>query len=153
MQLLSRVATPLLHEVRSIDTVHEVRSSIGTDLFRIRGGGGGDVVADISVSLIVLIAVALAARSGSSTMAAVFSTAPTGVPLSLWLVQRASTTGAAPVSVAAFCRACIKGSLALAAFCSGALLLAQGSTAPSLAALLGTGYVCWAVAWVLLQRI
>ena len=91
-------------------------------LLDLRGGFSfdGEVVTDLLVSVCVLVAVAVAVRSGSSIMSAVFSTAPTGVPLSLWLVHRAACTvegggKAATVSIDRFLIAVIKGGLALAA--------------------------------------
>ena len=107
------------------------------------------------------VAVAVAARSGSSIMSAVFSTAPTGVPLSLWLVHRAACTvegggKAATVSIDRFLVAVIKGGLALAAFALGALTLLRtlGDAAPPpLAALLSAGFGAWAAAWGLLRHV
>lgn len=135
---------------------------VESPLLQLRGGVNGDVAADLLISVTVLLAVALAARSGSSLMAAVFSTAPTGVPLSLWLVHRAATSSADPstaggsvLSIEGFLIACLKGVAALASFCLGALALARSSApaTPSFLALLATGYASWAVAWAALQRL
>ena len=126
----------------------------------VRGGGSGAVV-DLLVSVLVLIAVSAAAHSGSSFLAAALSTAPTGVPLSLWLVHRAaqaSDVSSAAARVEQFLLACIQGTVALASFCLGALFLVRhspgvGEAAPSLAALLFVGYASWAMAWALLRHL
>ena len=120
----------------------------GDDLFRLRGGMDAALLSDLGISVLVLLGVAFAARSGSSLVAAVFSTAPTGVPLSLWLVHRAGDT----VMVENFLLACTKGAAALACFCLGALALVRTSPTPSFAALLSVGFASWAFAWVLLRR-
>ena len=125
------------------------------DLLRLRGGIDAAVWSDLTISILVLLGVAFAARSGSSLMAAVFSTAPTGVPLSLWLVHRASTVASADANmVEQFLLACVKGVSALMAFCLGALALVRSSAGtPSFAEILGVGFASWAVAWALLRRV
>ena len=118
----------------------------------LRGGGGGDSAraADLVLSIAVLIAVSLAAHSGSTWLAAVFSTAPTGVPLSLWLVVRAAGAGGSDPALAVepFLRACIKGTLALASFCIGSLACVKmyaSTTSPALLAIRLTAVGCsWA---------
>ena len=86
-------------------------------------------------------------------------TAPTGVPLSLWLVHRAASTEGGSLALESFLRSCIKGVLALGCFCFGALALvrlrpspADGSL-PSVGALLAAGYTGWAVAWMVLRSV
>jgi hypothetical protein len=91
------------------------RSRAVDTLRRLRGGGGGSERAvDLLISVLVLAGVSAAAHAGSPLLAAVLSTAPTGVPLSLWLVHRADASASA-----AFLLACLQGVGALAAFCSG----------------------------------
>ena len=119
---------------------------------RLRGGG---MWTDFLVSVLVMLAVTAAAHSGSTILAAIFVTAPTGLPLSLWILRRAAESSAAGGSlVDPFLVSCIKGSLALACFCMGALTLVRcagdGRAAPSLAMLLAGGYGSWAAAWLLL---
>jgi hypothetical protein len=126
-------------------------------VLQLRGGGTADIATDLLISIVVLLAVAMAARSGSSLMAAVFSTAPTGVPLSLWLVHRAAVSTSSPTStvasnVEAFLLACLKGVAALASFCLGALALSRCVEAPSIPALLAAGYASWAAVWFGLRR-
>jgi hypothetical protein len=124
----------------------------------LRGGGLDGVMADMTISLVVLLGVAVAARSGSSTVSAIFSTAPTGVPLSLWLVHRAAEAGISRgIAIEAFLWAVIKGGISLSAFALGALGLMRcgppGET-PALAALLGAGFTSWGVAmWSLLKYV
>ena len=127
---------------------------------QLRGGGSPDgaVVAwaDLFVSMLVLLAVSMAAQSGSSLLAAAFSTAPTGVPLSLWLVHRAAVEARGDAAlVAAFLGACIQGALALIGFCVGALACLQLTQTglPSLGTILAAGYASWAASWALLRRI
>ena len=140
---------------------HSVVDRPLTTVRRLRGGGGGSASmwADLGISVLVLGAVATAAHSGSTLMAAVFSTAPTGVPLSLWLVHRAASTEGGSLALESFLRSCIKGVLALGCFCFGALALvrlrpspADGSL-PSVGALLAAGYTGWAVAWMVLRSV
>ena len=117
--------------------------------------------ADLGISVLVLGAVAAAAHSGSTFMAAVFSTAPTGVPLSLWLVHRAASGGAqggGSLALQSFLRSCIKGVAALGCFCFGALALvtlrpSPDGSLPSVGALLAAGYAGWAAAWMVLRSI
>ena len=119
---------------------------------------------DLFVSLLVLVAVALAADFGSPALAAVAATVPTGVPLSLALVQSAAARAKPPLSDAAqlaqldgFLQACVKGMLAACCFCLAALWLvrsrAAGDGAPGLGALLLVGYSCWGGAWLLLRHL
>ena len=97
-----------------------------------------ETAADLAISMLVLVGVALAARSGSELVAAIFSTAPTGVPLSLWLVHRAASSSGSNLSIEAFLTAVVKGAAALAAFALGGLaLLKAAGDVPSLGALLG----------------
>jgi hypothetical protein len=49
---------------------------------------------DLFISVLVLMAVSLAAIRGSAGLAALAATAPTGVPLSMWLVYKAQRWGA-----------------------------------------------------------
>ena len=86
--------------------------------------------ADILVSVAVLVGVSAAAESGSAVLAAVFATAPTGVPLSLWLVHRAElkaagTPGSSAEVLETFLWGCIKGLVAGVCFCAGALQLVR----------------------------
>ena len=55
----------------------ELRDELARKAARLRGGGGGaaTAAADLLVSVAVLVAVSMAAHSGSGLMAAVFSTA------------------------------------------------------------------------------
>lgn len=126
-------------------------------LLALRGGSiDGGALADLLISVIVLLAVALAARSANTVLAAVFSTAPSGVPLSLWLVHRAARASGGAQQVETFLVAVIKGGLALSSFALGALALCKlqsGLEAPSLTVLLGAGFTSWALAWSLLQRV
>lgn len=139
-------------------TDEELRDELVRKATRLRGGGGGaaTAAADLLVSVAVLVAVSMAAHSGSGLMAAVFSTAPTGVPLSLWLVHRAAASSAAGgAALETFLRACIKGTVALACFCLGALACVRRSDGapPSLALLLVAGFGSWAAAWLALRRV
>ena len=121
-------------------------------ILQLRGGGGlASQTADLLISVLVLVAVSAAAQYGSPMLAAVFATAPTGVPLSLWLVHRAAKSGDA--SLETFLLACTKGTAALACFCFGGLILTRLSFSPSLASLLLVGYGSWAVTWALLRHI
>ena len=124
-------------------------------ILALRGGGlSSETAADLTISMLVLVGVALAARSGSSLVAAIFSTAPTGVPLSLWLVHRAASSSGSNLSIEAFLVAVVKGAIALAAFALGALALVKAAgDVPSLGALLGAGFASWALAWALLTRV
>ena len=123
-----------------------------TNLLALRGGFS-ETAADLTISMIVLLGVALASRSGSALVAAIFSTAPTGVPLSLVLVHRAASSSGSNLSIEAFLLAVIKGAAALAAFALGALALVKTTELPSLGALLGAGFASWALAWALLRRV
>lgn len=137
-------------------TDEELRQELARKAVRLRGGGGRfGMWADVGVSVLVLLAVSGAAHSGSSLLAAVFSTAPTGVPLSLYLVHRATTAGGKMLrpELEAFLLACIKGVLALACFCGGALGVLRAGVEPSLPLLLAAGYLGWAAAWLLLQKL
>ena len=157
------ITGPILHSQLGSSAAGALALVPHKPLLELRGGFSfdGEVVTDLLVSVCVLVAVAVAARSGSSIMSAVFSTAPTGVPLSLWLVHRAACTvegggKAATVSIDRFLIAVIKGGLALAAFALGALTLLRtlGDAAPPpLAALLSAGFGAWAAAWGLLRHV
>ena len=147
---------PVLHAPVSLARARMGRASPAEFVLSLRGGDvDGALVGDLTISIVVLLAVALAARSGSALVAAICSTAPTGVPLSLWLLPRAATTKSGTLSVEGFLLACLKGVLALACFCLGALGVARTSTTedPALSALLAAGFASWAAAWMLLQRV
>uniref|UniRef100_A0A7S3W566 Uncharacterized protein n=1 Tax=Emiliania huxleyi TaxID=2903 RepID=A0A7S3W566_EMIHU len=137
-------------------TAEELREEQQRKAMRLRGGGGGAAAMDLVVSMLVLVAVSAAARSSSPLLAAVFSTAPTGVPLSLWLVRRAapSAGGSSSAALDQFLTSCIKGVLALAGFCCGALAVVRKTGGPpTLPGLLVAGYGSWAAAWLLLRRL
>ena len=123
---------------------------------------------DLFISLLVLVAVSLASDYGSPALAAVAATAPTGVPLSLWLVKTAAAHAKPPLPEAAqlaqldeFLQACIKGMLAACCFSLGALWLVRSARAssgdhdgvPSLGALLLVGYCCWGVTLLLFRHL
>ena len=130
---------------------------------------------DLLVSLLVLVAVSLASEHGSTLVAAVAATAPTGLPLSLWLVLQAAARSAAPAQAQAaqvdsFLVAATKGTLCACAFCLGALgyLRSQqhggggqtgggagggGVEVGLLGALLLAGYGCWGAAWLALHSL
>jgi|EP01046_Picozoa_sp_COSAG06_P016775 hypothetical protein len=118
---------------------------------------------DLLVSLLVLVAVSLVADHGGAVLAAVAATAPTGVPLSLWLVKSAAEKSAATTAeqlatLDGFLASCIRGGLAAAAFAAGALWLVRSSKAtgdgvPTLGLLLVVGYGCWGTAWALLRHL
>ena len=155
-QLHGSVSRPLLAASRGEPASRGITAALW-----LRGGGSGAQWLDATISVIVLLAVSAAAHSGSSFLAAVFSTAPTGVPLSLWLVHRAAcaTEDGHSMAIQGFLLACIKGAVALACFCVGALALLRvlhydQVTPPSwlLPSLLTAGYASWVGAWVLLRR-
>ena len=156
LDLLATHPTPLAQDDGSLPLMSS-EALLSSEVTRLRGGGGisGDAIADLGISVAVLFAVALAARSGSHFMAAVFSTAPTGVPLSLWLVHRAASAAGSTLSIDAFLCAVIKGAIALAAFAVGALtyLRYSNDASPSLLALLSVGFGSWALVWALLRRV
>ena len=121
---------------------------------------------DLLVSLVVLVAVSLASEHGSTLVAAVAATAPTGLPLSLWLVLQAAARSAAPAQAQAaqvdsFLVAATKGTLCACAFCLGALCYlrsqqhggGQGGGGVGLGALLLAGYGCWGAAWLALHSL
>lgn len=117
---------------------------------------------DLLVSLIVLVAVSLAADHGGAALAGVAASAPTGVPLSLYLVKSAAekseSAAAQFAQLEGFLESCIRGGLAASAFAAGALWLVRasktsGDDTPSLPALLLVGYGCWGVAWALLRQL
>jgi hypothetical protein len=116
---------------------------------------------DLLVSLIVLVVVSLAADHGGAVLAGVAASAPTGVPLSLYLVKSAAekseSTAAQFAQLDGFLASCLRGGGAAGAFAAGALWLVRASKAsgdgtPSLAALLLAGYGCWGLAWALLRH-
>lgn len=117
---------------------------------------------DLLVSLLVLLAVSLAADHGGAVLAAVAATAPTGVPLSLYLVKSAAEKSESTASQFAqldgFLASCIRGGFAASAFAAGALWIvrtnkAAGDGTPSLATLMLVGYGCWGAAWALLRHV
>ena len=117
---------------------------------------------DLFVSLLVLLAVSLAADHGGAVLAAVAATAPTGVPLSLYLVksaaERSESTASQFAQLDSFLAGCIRGGLAASAFAAGALWLvrtskAAGDGTPNLAVLLLAGYGCWGATWALLRHV
>jgi len=107
--------------------------------------------AEFLISVAVLLAVTFAADQGSPLFAAVASTAPTGVPLSLYLVQGAAADGAKGAAAEAFLFAACKGLLAALGFCGGALLAAKNGGGESFGSLCLCGYGAWALAWRVLQ--
>ena len=151
-----RLVGPVIgHAPLLLGLSHE-RNQPQITLLVLRGGAFSETAADLTISMIVLVGVALAARSGSSLVAAIFSTAPTGVPLSLWLVHRAASSSSSEgnLSIEAFLVAVVKGSAALAAFALGALALVKAAgEVPSLSALLCAGFSSWALAWAMLKRV
>lgn len=116
---------------------------------------------DLLVSLLVLVAVSLAVDHGGAALAALVATAPTGMPLSLYLVKSAaeraeSSSSSQLAQLDIFLASCIRGGLAAVAFAGGALWLVRtskggGGGTPSLAALLFVGYGCWGAAWTVLR--
>ena len=153
------VVTALLAANATVDLAN---NNGATPLFVAAHGGHHEVVTAL---LAANATVDVAANDGGSPLlAAVFATAPTGVPLSLWLVYRAAHSGAgaagaggagdgARAAVDSFLQACVGGVVALAAFCVGGLALVRSSaTEPSLAGVLAAGYLSWAAVWGL-QRL
>ena len=74
---------------RSSHLTFRMAWSLGTYLLYIQAVVNDVFTPDLLVSVLVLIAVSLAATRGSATLAALCATAPTGVPLSMWLVYKA----------------------------------------------------------------
>lgn len=99
---------------------------------------------DLLSSVGVLVAVALAADFGSPLLAAVAATAPTGGPLSLWLVWSAGATPEQRAdSTDKFLVGGIKGMLAGVLFYVGALTVLRSGAASGFAPLLLAGFGSW----------
>eukprot|EP00747_Dinoflagellata_sp_TGD_P081578 gnl/TRDRNA2_/TRDRNA2_161364_c0_seq2.p1 gnl/TRDRNA2_/TRDRNA2_161364_c0~~gnl/TRDRNA2_/TRDRNA2_161364_c0_seq2.p1 ORF type:complete len:117 (-),score=16.99 gnl/TRDRNA2_/TRDRNA2_161364_c0_seq2:147-497(-) len=110
-------------------------------------------VADLLISFAVLVAVAVTADYGSPFLAAVAATAPTGGPLSLWLVVSSSPAEKVAATTDQFLYSSIKGMIAGLAFYVGLLLLLRLGvvSASNCGLMICGGYLSWAFAWLALQ--
>mmetsp|Transcript_54686 Transcript_54686/g.159550 ORF Transcript_54686/g.159550 Transcript_54686/m.159550 type:complete len:132 (-) Transcript_54686:108-503(-) len=97
----------------------------------------------IVISVVVLLAVELAARHGSPRLAAAAAALPTGMPLALFIV--ASRSGGQQGQLVAFADACLRGTLGTVAFAGALALAARRGVGP--AGLLLAGYAAWFATW------
>ena len=106
---------------------------------------------DVLISIAVLIVVALTAESGNPGLAAVAASAPTGVPLSLYLVWSRAPPAADHTKVlTAYTGALVRGVYATLAFALVARLCATRGY--GLGSILAAAYLAWAAAWWALNR-
>ena len=113
------------------------------------------MISDLLISFAVLVAVAISADYGSPLLAAVAATAPTGGPLSLWLMLSASPPAQLEANIEQFLYASIKGMIAGTAFYVGLLFMLRLGVveASQFGFMLCIGYGSWAAVWFVLQMV
>mmetsp|Transcript_75059 Transcript_75059/g.140032 ORF Transcript_75059/g.140032 Transcript_75059/m.140032 type:complete len:139 (+) Transcript_75059:49-465(+) len=101
----------------------------------------------VAISVGVLLAVELAARHGSSHLAAIAATVPTGIPLSLLILT--SKQHGSQEELQHFAAACLQGSVSLVCFCLAMFMVARRGG--GFGSMLCAGYAMWLTSWWLIR--